>query len=59
MLTSEEARRAVKDAERNYLEAARVRFGPVGESREARARYDDALASLVAASDQARLVGIA
>jgi hypothetical protein len=57
MLSAEEARDAVHEAEEAFVEAARQRFGPVGDTRETRERYEARLASLVAAYDQATLVG--
>lgn len=57
MLPLEDARRQVATAQAEFLDAARARRDVTGEAREARARYQEALESLAAAFDQARMRG--
>lgn len=56
MTRIEECRRAMKDAEAAYVQAARERFeGARRGSREVETRYHEKLESLVAAYDSMRL----
>lgn len=48
---------AIEEAEEAYIEAARDRYGPTGDAREIRARYEARLATLLATYDEATLRG--